>query len=91
MPQIVVLPLNYIYHKKKINYATYNNKKAIINANNPVASEKAKPRMAYENNCPLKDGFLDTPIINAPKTTPIPTPAPIKPVVAKPVPIIFAA
>jgi hypothetical protein len=32
--------------EKKINYATYNNKKAIINANNPVASEKAKPRMA---------------------------------------------
>ena len=32
--------------KKIINYATYNNKNAIINANNPVASEKAKPRIA---------------------------------------------
>lgn len=73
------------------NYATYNNRKAIIKANNPVASAKANPNIAYENNCPLNEGFLDTPNINAPKTTPIPTPAPIKPVVAKPVPIIFAA
>ena len=31
------------------------------------------------------------PNINAPKTTPIPIPAPIKPVVAIPVPIILAA
>ena len=57
----------------------------------PVASANAKPKIAYANNCPLNEGFLATPIINAPKTTPIPTPAPIKPVVAKPVPIIFAA
>lgn len=27
-------------------YATYNNKKAIISANSPVASEKAKPKIA---------------------------------------------
>jgi hypothetical protein len=45
--------------------------------------------MAYENNWPLNDGFLATPKINAPNTTPIPTPAPIKPVVANPVPIIL--
>lgn len=69
----------------------YNNKKAIINANNPVASAKANPKIAYENNCPLNEGFLATPNINAPKTTPIPTPAPINPVVAIPVPIILAA
>lgn len=75
----------------KNHQATYKSKKAIIKANNPVASEKANPNIAYENSCPLKDGFLDTPIISAPKTTPIPTPAPIKPVVAKPVPIILAA
>ena len=72
-------------------YATYNSKNAIISANNPVASEKANPRIAYENNCPLKEGFLDTLIIKPPITTPIPIPAPINPVVAKPVPIIFAA
>src|SRR5690606_35590284 len=69
----------------------YNNKNAIINANKPVASAKANPNIAYENNCPRKEGFLDTPIIKAPKTTPIPTPAPINPVVAKPVPIILDA
>ena len=73
-------------------YATYNNRNAIIKANNPVASANANPKIAYENSCPLNDGFLDTPIIRAPNTTPIPIPipAPIKPVVAKPVPIIFA-
>ena len=31
---------------KKKGYATYNNKKAIIKANKPVASEKAKPNIA---------------------------------------------
>jgi hypothetical protein len=78
------------YKVKLFNYATYNSKNAIIKANKPVASEKANPNIAYENNCPLKDGFLETPSINAPNTTPIPTPAPINPVVASPVPIIFA-
>jgi len=77
--------------KLHLNYATYKSRNAIIKANNPVASAKAKPKIAYEKSCPLKDGFLATPSISAPKTTPIPTPAPIKPVVAKPVPIIFAA
>lgn len=65
---------NYAYDKKS-------KRNAIIKANNPVASEKANPNIAYVNNCPLNEGFLETPIINAPKTTPIPTPAPIKPVV----------
>ena len=84
--------LNYDYFfLANIYYATYNSKKAIINANNPVASAKAKPRIAYENNWPLNEGFLATPNIKAPNTTPIPTPAPIKPVVANPVPIILAA
>jgi hypothetical protein len=72
-------------------YATYNKRNAIINANNPVASANANPKIAYENSWPLNEGFLDTPIISAPNTTPIPTPAPIKPVVANPVPIILAA
>ena len=39
------------------NYATYNNKKAIIRANNPVASENANPKIAYENNWPLMMDF----------------------------------
>ena len=55
-----------------------------------MASAKANPKIAYENSCPLREGFLATPNIRAPKTTPIPTPAPINPVVANPVPIIFA-
>lgn len=55
-----------------------------------MASENAKPKIAYEKSCPLRRGFLETPIINAPNTTPIPIPAPINPVVAKPVPIILA-
>lgn len=62
----------------------------MIKANNTVASEKANPSIALTNNCPLKDGFLATPKIKDPNTTPIPTPAPIKPVLADPVPIIFA-
>jgi len=33
---------NFSHH----NYATYNSKKAIINANNPVASAKANPNIA---------------------------------------------
>jgi len=28
-------------------------RKQTIKANNPVASAKAKPKIAYENNCPL--------------------------------------
>ena len=73
------------------NYVMNNNKKAIIRANNPVASAKAKPNIAYENSWPLNEGFLATPNINAPNTIPIPTPAPAKPIVANPDPIIFAA
>ena len=72
---------------------TNSSKKAIIRAKRPVASgfEKAKPKIAYENNLPLKDGFLETPNIKDPNMTPIPIPAPINPVVAKPVPITLAA
>ena len=32
--------------KYRLNYATYSNKNAIIRANNPVASEKANPKIA---------------------------------------------
>ena len=48
-----------------------------IKANNPVASLNANPKMAYEKSCALKEGFLASPKIKAPNTTPIPTPAPI--------------
>ena len=39
----LTLRLTHIYN---IYYATYSNKKAIISANNPVASEKANPKIA---------------------------------------------
>jgi len=39
-----------MYFLKLIFYATYNNKKAIIKANNPVASAKANPNIAYVKN-----------------------------------------
>lgn len=40
----------YVSMIKKNNYATYNKSKAIIKANKAVASEKAKPKIEYENN-----------------------------------------
>ena len=46
--------------------------------------------MTYANNCPGREGFLDTPIIKAANITPIPRAAPIRPIVAKPLSIIFA-
>lgn len=46
--------------------------------------------MAYVNNCPLKEGFLEVPLIKAEKTIPIPTPAPLIEIVANPAAINFA-
>lgn len=39
-----------------------------------MASDKAKPKMAYENNCCLREGFLAQPTIKEPNTEPIPAP-----------------
>lgn len=39
-----------------------------------MASERAKPRMAYEKSCPFRVGFREQPIIKDPNTTPIPMP-----------------
>lgn len=78
------------YRYLKKNYE-YNNKKATIKANNPVASAKAKPKIAYANNCGLNWGFLAVAVIKPENTTPIPTPAPASPIVAKPAPMYFAA
>ena len=80
--------------KKIIDYVynyEYSNKKAIINENSPVASAKANPRIAYENNWDLLWGFLAVDAIKEEKINPIPAPAPIKPEQAKPAPIYFAA
>ena len=72
-------------------YYEYNNKNAIIKENNPVASAKAKPNIAYENNCDLICGFLAVEAIKEEKIKPIPAPAPIKPEQANPAPIYLAA
>ena len=54
-----------------------------------MASVKAKPKIAYANNCFSNPGFLENAISNAEKTEPIPTPAPAKEIVAKPAPKNF--
>jgi hypothetical protein len=43
------------------------------------------------NNSSFKEGFREIPITNAPKTVPIPTPAPANPMVARPAPTNLAA
>ena len=42
----------------------------------PIASERANPKIAYENNCCFSDGFLAYPMIKDPNTDPIPAPDP---------------
>src|SRR5215469_630188 len=65
--------------------------KAIMTAKRPVASEKAKPKMAYWKSWPRRDGLRAIPWIRPPKTEPIPAPAPARPTVAMPAPWILAA
>ena len=79
------------YLEYKLAYYEYNNKNAIIKENNPVASAKANPKIAYPNNCPLICGFLAVEAIKAEKIKLIPAPAPINPEQAKPAPMYFAA
>jgi hypothetical protein len=69
----------------------YNTKKDTISANNPVASAKANPKIAYVNNCPRIAGFRAVEAINDENTDPIPIPAPVNPIAANPAPIYFAA
>ena len=56
-------------------YIANNNIKAIIRQKRPIASDKAKPRMAYEKSCAFKPGFRAKPMIKLPNTEPIPAPA----------------
>lgn len=35
-------------------------RKATIKQNSPMASDRANPRMAYENSCCFREGFLQT-------------------------------
>ena len=82
--------INYFYYLYNY-YYEYNNKKAIIKENKPVASARAKPKIAKLNNCPLICGFLAVEAISAEKIKPIPAPAPIKPEQANPAPKYLAA
>ena len=77
-----------VIHQSKPSLQVKRIMNATMSANNPVASAKAKPKMAYANNCPLMLGLRATPVIKAPKTVPIPTPAPARPIVARPVPML---
>ena len=74
-----------------LSYTAKSNKKTIISANNAIASVSAKPKIATLNISSLREGFLEIPRTNAPKTVPIPTPAPASPIVANPAPTNLAA
>ena len=66
-------------------------KNAIIRANKAIASDNAKPKMLYANNCCFNEGFRAYPVISDPNTVPIPIPDPATPIVANPAPINLAA
>ena len=69
----------------------YSTRKLIISANSPVASARANPRIANENNCPRSAGFRAVEEISDEKICPIPIPAPVSPIAANPAPMYFAA
>ncbi len=48
------------------------NIKAIIRQKRPIASDKAKPKMAQEKSCCFKLGFLAQATTSEPNTVPIP-------------------
>ena len=70
---------------------TNNTKKAIIKANNAIASVKANPKIAALNNSSFNEGFLAIPATSDENINPIPIPAPANPKVDKPAPIFCAA
>jgi len=63
----------------------------IIGAESAIASVKANPKRAYRSNSCFNDGLREIPMINEPKTVPIPAPAPANPIAAAPPPIFLAA
>jgi len=59
--------------------------------NRPIASDRAKPKMAKAKSSPFSDGFLAYPMTRLPNTVPIPAPDPAHPTVAAPAPMYLAA
>merc|ERR1712166_596560 len=55
-------------------YKANNSKKAIIRQKRPIASDRAKPKMAYEKSCCFNEGLRAYPMMREPKTDPIPAP-----------------
>merc|ERR1712080_328111 len=66
-------------------------KNDIIMQNRPIASERAKPRIAYEKSWAFSEGLRAYPITREPNTVPIPAPDPAAPTMAHPAPIYLAA
>ena len=62
----------------------------MTNANKAIASTRAKPNIVMVKTSFLAAGFLPTAVIKAAKTLPIPIPAPITPITAKPAPNYFS-
>lgn len=67
-----------------IDYSPNNSKRAIINPNKAIASTKANPDIVYVNNVFNSNGLRDSAIEKDPNTFPIPAPAPISDIVARP-------
>ena len=53
-----------------------------------MASVKANPRIAVLNKSSFRRGFLEIPAINEANIRPMPTPAPARPKVDSPAPIL---
>jgi hypothetical protein len=72
-------------------YYEYRTRKLIISANSPVASARANPRIAKLKSWPRSAGFRAVEAISDEKIEPIPIPAPVRPIAARPAPMYFAA
>ena len=94
--RFTIFPIRTIWQLYKIGgqrsfYKPNKSKKLIIKPNKAIASNKANPSIAYVNSVLRSSGFLDKAIKKEPNTLPIPTPAPIRDIVANPAAIILAA
>ena len=59
-------------------------RKAVARPKSPVASETAKPRMAWEKSHCFRVGFLASPKRRLPNTDPVPGPEPATPTAVAP-------